>query len=155
VVVAMTVTVVIVIMIAAVIAGMVVIPFVIVLDPAVRTFPVTVVEPFSIMARADPAGTLIRRAAPIAFMPTIVSYGGIPVAANPGKFRTGLCGNYGDDAWLGWRADTDANRYLRASGDTEQRHGRQQNARQQSGPDEISHRVDSSPEADLVGLTLR
>jgi hypothetical protein len=41
---------------------------------------------------------------------------------------------------------------LRASGDTEQRHGRQQNGRQQSGPDEISHRVDSSPEADLVVL---
>ena len=154
-------TVVIVIMIATVIAGMVVIPFVIVLDPAVRTFPVTVVEPFSIMARADPAGTLIRRAAPIAFMPAIVSCGGIPVAANPCIFRIGLCGNHGDDAWLGWRADKDANRYLCASGDTEQRHGRQQNARQQSGPDEISHRVDSSPEADLVvlvtevGLTLR
>ena len=155
VVVAMTVTVVIVIMIAAVIAGMVVIPFVIVLDPAVRTFPVTVVEPFSIMARADPAGTLIRRAAPIAFMPTIVSCGGIPVAANPCKFRTGLCGNHGDDAWLGWRTDTDANRYLSASGDTEQRQGRQQNGRQQGGPDEISHRVDSSPEADLVVLVTQ
>jgi hypothetical protein len=154
VVVAMTVIVivVIVIMIATVIAVMVVIPFVIVLDAAVRTFPVTVVEPFSIMARADPAGTLIRRAAPIAFMPTIVSCGGIPVAANPCKFRIGLCGNHGDDAWLGWRTDTDANRYLSASGDTEQRQGRQQNARQQGGPDEISHRVDSSPEADLVVL---
>ena len=128
VVVAMTVTVV-VIMIATVIAVMVVIPFVIVLDTAVRAFPVTVVEPFSIMARADPAGTLIRRAAPIAFMPTIVSCGGIPVAANPCKFRTGLCGNHGDDAWLGWRTNSDPNRYLRASGDTDQRHGRQQNAR--------------------------
>jgi hypothetical protein len=154
-------TVVLVIMIATVIAGMVVIPFVIVLDTAVRTFPVTVVEPSSIMARADPAGTLIGRAAPIAFMPTIVSCGGIPVAADPCKFRTGLCGNHGDDAWFGWRADTDANRYLRASRDTEQRHGRQQNGRQQGGPDEISHRVDSSPEADLVvrvtevELTLR
>jgi hypothetical protein len=145
-------TVVIVIMIATVIAAMVVIPFVIVLDTAVRTFPVTVVEPSSVMARADPAGTLIGRAAPIAFMPTIVSGGGIPVAANPRKFRTGLCGNHGDDAWFGWRADTDANRYLRVSGDTEQRHGRQQNERQQGDPDEISHRVDSSPEADLVVL---
>src|SRR5216683_5412757 len=105
-----TVVIVIVIMIATVIAAMVVIPFVIVLDTALRAFPVTVVEPFSIMARADPAGTLIRRAAPIAFMPTIVSCGGIPVAANPCKFRTGLCGNHGDDAWLGWRTDTAANR---------------------------------------------
>jgi hypothetical protein len=41
---------------------------------------------------------------------------------------------------------------LCASGDTDQRHGRQQNGRQQSGPDEISHRVDSSPEADLMVL---
>ena len=107
-VVAMTVTVVIVIMIATVIAVMVVIPFVIVLDTAVRTFPVTVVELFSIVARADPTGTLIRRAAPIAFMPTIVSCGGIPVAANPCKFRTGLFGNHGDEAWLGRPTDTDA-----------------------------------------------
>ena len=128
-VVAMTVAVFIVIMIATVIAGMVVIPSVTVLDTAVRAFPVAVVEPFSIMARADPAGTLIRRAAPIAFMPTIVSCGGIPVAANPCKFRTGLCGNHGDDAWLGWRTNTDPNRYLRASGDTDQRHRRQQNGR--------------------------
>src|SRR6266478_337567 len=151
----MTVTVVFVIMIATVIAAMVVIPFVIVLDTAVRAFPVTVVEPPSFMARSHPAGTLIRRAAPIAFMPTIVSCGGIPVAANPCKFRTGLFGNHGDNAWLGWRTDTDANRYLRASGDTEQRHRRQQNGRQQIGPDEISHRVDSSPEADLVVLVTQ
>src|SRR5260370_42142125 len=146
-VVAMTVSVVVVMMIAAVIAVMVVIRFVIVLDTALRAFPVTGVEPFSIMARADPAGTLIGRAAPIAFMPTILSCGGIPVAANPCKFRTGLCGNHGDDAWLGWRTDTDANRYLRASRDTEQRHGRQQNGKQQNGTNEIYLRVDSSPEA--------
>jgi len=154
VVVAMTVTVtaISVIMIATVIAVMVVIPFVTVLDTAVRAFPVTVVEPSSIMARSDPAGTLIRRAAPIAFMPAIVASGRIPVAANPCKFRAGLCGNHGDDAWLGWRTNTDANRYLRASGDTDERQGRQQNGRQQSGPDEISHRVDSSPEADLMVL---
>jgi hypothetical protein len=155
VVVAMTVTVVIVIMIATVIAVMVVIPFVIVLYTAVRAFPVTVVEPFSIMARADPAGTLIRRAAPIAFMPTIVASGWIPVAPNPCKFRTGLCGNHRDDARLGWRPNTDANRYLRASGDTDQRHGRQQNGRQPNGSDEISHRVDSSPEADLMVLVAQ
>ena len=124
-----TVTVVIVIMIATVIAVMVVIPFVIVLDTAVPAFPVTVVEPSSIVARADPAGTLIRREAPIAVMPAIVASGRIPVAANPCKFRTGLCGNHGDDAWLGWRTNTDPNRYLRASGDTDQRHRRQQNGR--------------------------
>src|SRR5260370_28522867 len=140
-------TVVIVIMIATVIAVMVVIPFVIVLDTAVPAFPVTVVEPSSIVARADPAGTLIRREAPIAVMPAIVASGRIPVAANPCKFRTGLCGNHGDDAWLGWRTNTDANRYLRASRDTEQRHGRQQNGKQQNGTNEIYLRVDSSPEA--------
>src|SRR5882724_1136533 len=105
---------VVVIMIATVIAVMVVIPFVIVLDTAVRAFPVTVVEPLPIMARAHPARTLIRRAAPIAFMPTIVAAGGIPVAANPCKFRTGLCGNHGDDAWRGWRANKDSDRYLSA-----------------------------------------
>src|SRR5260370_34950106 len=97
----MTVTVVIVIMIATVIAVMVVIPFVIVLDTAVRAFPVTVVEPFSIMARADPAGTLIRRAAPIAFMPTIVSCGGITGAAHPCKIPTRWCGNHADQAAVG------------------------------------------------------
>src|SRR5260370_42084213 len=125
----MTVTVVIVITIATVIAGMVVIPFVIVLDTAVRTFPVTVVEPFSIMARADPSGALIRRAAPITLMPMIVSCGGVPVAANPFKFRNGVCGEHGDHAWLGGCADKDAKTYLRAGGGTRARKRRRHKRR--------------------------
>ena len=114
----MTVAVVIVIMIATVIAVMVVIPFVIVLDTAVRAFPITVVEPFSIVARADPAGALVRRTAPIAFMPTVVSPAGIPIASHPDEFGRRLCGDNGDDARFGWRTNTDPDRYLRVRGNT-------------------------------------
>lgn len=124
VVVAMTVTMVLVtviavIFIATVIAVVVVIPLVAVLDTAVGAFPITVVEPFSIVAWADPAGSLIRRAAPIAFMPTVMSLGGIPVAAYPDEFGRRLCGDNGDDAGFGWRPDADSDRYLRAGGDTD------------------------------------
>jgi len=116
---AVTVTMVIVIMIAAVIAIMIVIPFMVMLDAAMRAFPIAVIEPLSIVARADPASAFVGWLAPIAFMPAIVASGGIPVAADPDEFGSGLCGNHCDDTRFGRRTNTDPNRYLRASGDTD------------------------------------
>ena len=71
--VSMAVTVVVVVLIAAVIAIMIMVPFVAVFDAAMRAFPIAVVEAPSIVARADPTRTFIGWAAPIAFMPTIMS----------------------------------------------------------------------------------
>jgi hypothetical protein len=106
--------VIVVIVIATVIAFMIVIPLVVVLDAAVRAFPVAVVEPFSIVARADPASAFIWWPAPIASVPPIVSSGWIPVAAYPDESRSGLCGDNGDNARCGWRANADSDRYLSA-----------------------------------------
>lgn len=141
VVVAVTVAMIVVIVIAAVIAFMIVIPLMAVFDVAVRAFPIAVIEPPSGVSRADPAGTFIGWATPIAFVPAVVACNGIPVTADPHEFGRRLCRDYGDDTGFGWRTDTDSDRYLRASGDTDQKHGKQQNGRQQSSPDEICHKV--------------
>ena len=113
----MAVTVIVVILIAAVIAFVIVVPFMVVFKTTVWAIPITGIEPLAIMARADPTGAFIRRPAPIAFMPAIVSSGGIPVAANPDEFGSGLRGDDGDNARRGRRANTDANRDLRAGWD--------------------------------------
>ena len=130
-----TVTVVIVIMIATVIAVMVVIPFVIVLDTALPAFPVTVVEASFIVARADPAGTLIRRAAPIAFMPAIVPAHGIPVTINPNKLRTRAWRVHVYDSRLRRTTDSDADSNLRACGVAAE----QQHCGKQRKSGEVSH----------------
>jgi hypothetical protein len=114
---AVTVIVIVVILIVAVIAFVIVVPFMVVFETTVRAIPITGIEPLAIMARADPTGAFIRRPAPIAFMPAIVSSGGIPVAANPDEFGSGLRGDDGDNARRGRRANADANRDLRAGGD--------------------------------------
>jgi|SRR5882724_1249054 len=141
VIVAVAMTIVVVIAIVPVIAVMIVIPFMAVFDAAMWTFPIAVIELPSIVARADPASAFIWWPAPVTFVPAIVACNGIPVTADPHEFGRGLRRNDGDDAGFGRRTNTDSDRYLRTSGDTDQQHGRQQNRRQQSGPDEISHKV--------------
>ena len=123
--VAVTVIMVVVIVIAAVIAFMIVIPFMVMFEAAVIAVPIAVIEALSIVARADPTCTIIGRPAPIAFMPAIVARNGIPVAANPNKVGSGLCGNDSDNSWFGWRKNADPNRYLRTGGDTDQRSHKQ------------------------------
>jgi hypothetical protein len=115
--VSMAVTVIVVILIAAVIAIVIVVPFMVVFETTVWTIPITGIEPLAIMARADPTRAFIRRPAPIAFMPAIVPSDGIPVAANPDEFGSGLRGDDSDNARRGRRANTDTNRDLRAGGD--------------------------------------
>ena len=83
------------------------------------------IEALAIVTRPDPASIFIGWPAPIAFMPAIVTSAGIPVAADPNEFGPGLCRDDGDNTWFGGRANTDPNRYLRVSGNTDQKHGRQ------------------------------
>jgi hypothetical protein len=122
---AVTVIVIVVVLVPAVIAFVIVVPFMTVFNAAMFTFPVAVVEAFSVVARADPASTFIGWLAPIAFMPAIVTSGGIPVAADPDESGSGLHGDDGDNARLGRSANADANRDLRVSGNSGQKHGRQ------------------------------
>jgi len=109
VIIAVTVAMIVVIVIATVITFMIMIPFVVVLDSAMRTFPIAVIEPLSIVARVDPASAFIRRATPITFMPAIVASGGIPVTADPDEFGSGQCRNDGDNTWFGRRTNTNPN----------------------------------------------
>ena len=122
---AVTVIMIAVILISAVVAFMIVVPFMTVFNAAMWAFPITVIETLAIGTRPDPASTSIGWPAPIAFMPAIVTSGGIPVATDPNEFGPGLCRDDGDNIWFGGRANTDPNRYLRVSGNTEQKHGRQ------------------------------
>jgi len=123
--VSMSMAMIVVVLVPAVIAFVIVVPFVTVFNAAMFTFPIAVVEAFSVVARADPASTFIGWPAPIAFMPAIVTSGGIPVAADPDESGSGLRGDNGDNARLGRSANADANRDLRVSGNSEQKHGRQ------------------------------
>jgi len=109
VIIAVTVAMIVVIVIPTVITFMIMIPFVVVLDSATRTFPIAVIEPLSIVARADPASAFIRRATPITIMPAIVASGGIPVTADPDEFGSGQCRNDGDNTWFGRRTNTNPN----------------------------------------------
>ena len=114
-----------VVLVPTVVAFVIVIPFMVVLDAAMFTFPIAVVEAFSVVARADPASTFIGWPAPIAFMPAIVTSGGIPVAADPDESGFGLRGDDGHNTRLGRSANADANRDLRVSGNSDQKHGKQ------------------------------
>jgi hypothetical protein len=114
---AVTVIVIVVILIPAVVAFMIVIPFMVVFETTVWTIPITCIEPLAIMAWADPARTFIGRPAPIACMPAIMSGNRIPVAANPDEFGSGLRRNDGDNARLGRSAKADAHRELCAGWD--------------------------------------
>src|ERR1700739_1705554 len=98
------------------IAFPIVVPFMVVFETAVWAIPITGIEPLAIMAWADPTRALIRRPAPVASMPAIVSSDRIPVAANPDELGAGLRGDDGDNARFGRRANADANRALRGGG---------------------------------------
>jgi hypothetical protein len=70
---AATVIMIVVVLIAAVIAFVIVVPFMTVFNAPMSTVPITVVEAFSVVARADPTRTFIGWPAPITFMPAVMS----------------------------------------------------------------------------------
>ena len=80
------------------IAIMIAVPCMVVLNAAVGTVPVTVVEVSSIVPRPDPSCTYVRRTSPIPVMPDISAAYGIPISAYPRKTWT-RARWYGDNAW--------------------------------------------------------
>src|ERR1700739_2411662 len=110
----------------------IVIPFMVVFETTVWAIPITGIEPLAIMAWADPMRAFIRRPAPIAFMPAIVSSDRIPVAFDPEKIRTWSrrWGNY--HSRRRWRTDSDAHTDLGvcAAGAEKQSPGKQCKAQQ-------------------------
>jgi lysylphosphatidylglycerol synthetase-like protein (DUF2156 family) len=109
-------TMIIVIVIAAMIAVTIAIPFVIVLEAAVISVPITGIKPLAVVTRADPVGALVGRSAPVAFVPAIVSAHGIPVTINPDEVRARLRGKHSDHTRRWRRTNGDTNHDLSVRG---------------------------------------
>ena len=96
------------VVITVLISIMVVVPMVIVLQPASIAVPVTRIILLSVMARFHPAGAGVGGTCPVAFMPLVVMADRIPVAAYPREFRAWARRHNADDAGTRWRANPDA-----------------------------------------------
>jgi len=103
------------------IAVSVVVPTVIMFNPAVFSLPVTVKESLSVVMRPHPASPWVRRPSPITFMPAIMPSDRIPVALYPHELGSGGRRQNSNHADRRRRPDGDPNRDLSA----EYRQGKQ------------------------------
>ena len=95
--------------VSAVIPITVPIPIMVVLEPPTISFPVAVVKLISLIVRADPPCSFIRRSCPISFVPAIPAVHGVPVAVNPLPLRPWPGrSNVNNSGWR-WRPDSDPN----------------------------------------------
>ena len=92
----------------------VVVPAMIVFQPAAVSVPVTCVKLLSIVARSDPSSACVGWARPVAFVPFIVVADGIPIPVYPCEFRAWALRYDANHARTRRRADSDANRNLRS-----------------------------------------
>src|SRR5215471_10517905 len=60
-----------------------VIPMVVVFEPAARPFPIAVVEESTLVARRNPNRPFVRRTGPVSVMPFVALPVGIPVTSDP------------------------------------------------------------------------
>jgi hypothetical protein len=93
---------------AIAISIVVMIPAVVVLESPSVAVPIAGVVAFAVMVGLNPARALIRRASPIAGVPSVMPTRRIPVAIDPYKIRSGASWNYGHHAGRRWRADLNA-----------------------------------------------
>ena len=103
------------------IAVSVVVPTVIMFNPAVFSLPVTLKESLSVVMRPHPASPWVRRPSPITFMPAIMPSDRIPVALYPHELGSGGRRQNSNHAGRRRRPDGDPNRDL----STEYRQGKQ------------------------------
>jgi len=113
------VTVVVAIMVATVVTipispAAVVIPMVVVFEPAARPFPVAVVEESTFVARRNPIGPFVRRTGPVSVMPFVALPVGVPVASDPKIARPRRYRPHCDDARRGWRPNANSDREIRS-----------------------------------------
>src|SRR5262249_14815948 len=66
----------------------VVIPVMVVFEPAMRTVPVAAAKATAFMARSDPVRAGVRRTSPVALVPNIAAVCGVPVTINPDELRS-------------------------------------------------------------------
>ena len=95
------------------IAVMIVVPTMIVLDPASGSGPVTCKKPLPVVMRSNPMRSLIGRSSPVTLMPFVVISNRIPVAFDPCKRRVGLGWRRNINPRWRRRCDQDSDRDLR------------------------------------------
>ena len=98
-----------VIAVVAEVAIVVMVPAVVVFEAAMIALPVAFEELATVIARTDPAGTLVRRPSPVSPVPTVVTAHGIPVALDPDVVWR----------WAHWRHDNRTGRRRRANPDAD------------------------------------
>ena len=98
------------------IAIVVFIPTMIVLEAAMRPFPVTGEVTGAIVMGRDPDCAFVRRTAPIAFMPPVVAFQGKPIALNPDKLWSWAFRANRYHARRGRRADLNTDRDIGGQG---------------------------------------
>ena len=91
----------------------VVIPAMVVFDPAARPFPIAVVEESALVTWSDPNGPFVRFTRPVSAVPFVVLAIGIPVAIDPNIARPWRYRPDCDHAWLRWGSDANSNREIR------------------------------------------
>src|SRR5713226_1185047 len=90
------------------------VPAVIVLHPAVFSFPIPFIVLPALIAWRPPPSATIWRPGPVTLMPLPVVSDRIPIAFDPNILGSGLGRKNADDTWRRRRADSDANRNLSA-----------------------------------------
>jgi hypothetical protein len=136
-VVAVTMTVVFMLVKACVVANLaILVPMMVVVKTAARTVPIASVKAAAFMAGSDPTSASVGRTAPITFVPAVVSGDGIPIAADPHEIRCRLRRHDDNGARRRRRPDLNANRNLRFCGN-----GCQQERRKRGSFQQISHKV--------------
>jgi hypothetical protein len=114
-----TMTVIFVIVEAAVVANFaILIPMMVVVKVAARAVPIAGIETAAIVARSNPTSASVRGTAPITFVPAIVSTHRIPIAFDPHEIGRRLRGHDDDGSRGWWRADLNANGNLGLCGRT-------------------------------------
>ena len=108
---------------AVAVTVVVAIPAVAMLEVAVVAVPVASVVAAMFMARPDPVRADIRRATPIAAMPAVMSFDGIPVAFDPNEVGARADWNCVDSRRRR-SSNYDSDRYLPASGWSAEQHQR-------------------------------
>src|SRR5689334_12334790 len=102
--------------IAAPVTVAVAVPTVFVADAAAFAFPVAIEPTFAVMMRHHPTCTGVRRAGPVALVPTIAITVGIPIAVDPNVFRARRHRPNRHYTRRGRRANPDSHGDLRGSG---------------------------------------
>jgi hypothetical protein len=108
----------------------VMVPAMIMFQPAVLAFPIAFVETLSIVMRPYPASSCVRGPSPIAFVPAVVPSYWVPITLYPDELRAGRRRQNTYDTSRRWRTNPDSNGDLSKHGK-----GKQQSSGNKAHPE--------------------